>query len=419
MRMKDNFKLTPLERRWVLYDVGNSAFTLLIATILPIYFAHLAGEGGLSETEYLAYWGYAISGVTVIVVFLGPILGSFADLPGMKRKFLMGSVLVGTGACACLGLAPGWLSFLGVFMVAKLGYSMGIIFNDAMLPDVTTESRMDKVSSYGYAFGYVGSCVPFIISLVLVLGYKFIGISFTLAMVISFFINGGWWFFLTLPLVRQYHQLHYVEATDHVVRDTFRRLGRSVSELSKNKKVFYFLIAFFFYIDGVYTIIDMATAYGTSLGLDATGLLLALLVTQIVAFPFAIIFGRLSQQYPTENLISVCILAYVGIAAFAVFLRSQWQFWILAVLVGVFQGGIQALSRSYFGKIIPPDKAGEYYGIMDICGKGAAFLGTMLVSVFTQLTGNQSWGVAVMVPLIFIGFLFFRLSLRYENTGLV
>ena len=415
-QMKQSFQLTPLEKRWVLYDVGNSAFILLVATILPIYFSHLASEGGLSETQYLAYWGYAISGVTILVALTGPILGSLADLKGMKVRFLLAFVLIGSICCAGLGLSGHWFGFLMIFMLAKYSYAMSIIFYDAMLIDVTDDKRMDKVSSYGYAFGYVGSCIPFIISLIFVLGYEMMGIGFGMAMTIAFFINGAWWLAMSLPLLKNFRQIHYVGVNQRPVNDSFKRLFRTLHDISKDKKIFFFLIAFFFYIDGVYTIIDMATAYGASLGLNSTGLLLALLLTQLVAFPCAIISGRLSQKYRGDILISISILAYTGIAIFAVFLRTQAQFWVLAVLVGMFQGGIQALSRSYFGKIIPPEKSGEYYGIMDICGKGAAFLGTMLVSTFTQITGNQSMGVAVIAPLIFVGFFFFRLSLRFPSA---
>jgi len=184
----------------------------------------------------------------------------------------------------------------------------------------------------------------------------------------------------------------------------------------KEKKAFLFLLAFFFYIDGVYTIIDMATAYGSALGLDSTGLLLALLVTQIVAFPFAILFGRLAKKHPTEKLISICIMAYFGIAVFAVFLQSQWQFWTLAVMVGMFQGGIQALSRSYFTRIIPAEQSGEYFGLLDICGKGAAFLGTTIVSTVTKLTNNMSLGVGMIAVLFIIGFILFRMAAKCEAT---
>ena len=181
----------------------------------------------------------------------------------------------------------------------------------------------------------------------------------------------------------------------------------SLKNVRQQKHIFLYLLAFFFFIDGVYTIIDMATAYGTALGLDTTGLLLALLVTQIVAFPFAILFGRLAGKYNTGLLIKICIAAYTFIAVFAIFLRVQWQFWTLAVLVGMFQGGIQALSRSYMGKIIPPEQSGEYFGLMDICGKGASFVGTTLVAVISQITGNESIAVGAIGIIFVIGYFLF------------
>ena len=221
---------------------------------------------------------------------------------------------------------------------------------------------------------------------------------------------------VTLPLLKKYRQINYVEVEQHAIRQSFVRIGQTLKHLPQDKQVFWFLLAFFCYIDGVYTIIDMATAYGTALGLDTTGLLLALLVTQIVAFPSALIFGRLSQKYASKTLIPVCIAAYIGIAVFAFFLKSQWQFWVLAVVVGMFQGGVQALSRSHFAKIIPQEKSGEYFGLFDICGKGASFLGTMIVSVGSQLTGSANVGVGSIAILFVIGFVLFSISTRTEQT---
>lgn len=212
---------------------------------------------------------------------------------------------------------------------------------------------------------------------------------------------------MSLPLLKNYEQKYYVEKKPHAIAQSFKRLGETFKNMKEEKQVFMFLLAFFFYIDGVYTIIDMATAYGSALGLDSTGLLLALLVTQIVAFPCAIIFGNLSYRIRTEKLITVCIFAYLGIAIFAVFLKTQLQFWILAILVGMFQGGIQALSRSYFTKIIPEEHSGEYFGLMDICGKGASFVGTTIVSIVSQLTGNISMGVGMIAILFCIGIVIF------------
>ena len=400
-------KLNGKEKRWILYDVGTSAFVLLVATIIPIYFNYLAGKAGLSDVDYLAYWGYAASICTVIVAILGPILGTIADTKGYKKPIFMISILIGTIACSLLGLMAQWMAFLIVFLIAKVGFSASLIFYDSMLSDITDEERMDYVSSQGYAWGYIGSCVPFVLCLVIVLGSDPLGIRMETAMGIAFVLVAVWWLLMSLPLLKNYEQKYYVEKKPHAIAQSFKRLGETFKNMKEEKQVFMFLLAFFFYIDGVYTIIDMATAYGSALGLDSTGLLLALLVTQIVAFPCAIIFGNLSYRIRTEKLIIVCIFAYLGIAIFAVFLKTQFQFWILAILVGMFQGGIQALSRSYFTKIIPEEHSGEYFGLMDICGKGASFVGTTIVSIVSQLTGNISMGVGMIAILFCIGIVIF------------
>lgn len=401
-------KLTKLEKYWILYDVGNSAFILLVSTIIPIYFNYLVSLAKISEVNYLAYWGYASSFTTLIVAIIGPVLGSIVDTKGYKKPIFTISMIIGVMGLACFSVPKSWIIFLSVFVIAKIGYNASLIFYDSMLLDITDDKRMDYVSSQGYAWGYIGSCIPFVVSLVFVLFYEKMGIPFNGAMTIAFLINALWWLGMTLPLLKNYKQVHFIEKQEHPIRDSFKRLGHTLSTLNEDKKVFFYLISFFFYIDGVYTIIEMATAYGSALGLNTNGLLIALLVTQIVAFPFALIFGRLSKKYSTDKLIKVCIIAYTGIALFAIQLDKQWEFWILAIFVGMFQGAIQALSRSYFAKIIPPQKSGEYFGLFDICGKGASFMGTTLVGLISQLTGHINYGVAMISVMFVIGFYFFQ-----------
>ena len=409
------FGMSKEERNWVLYDVGNSAFVLLVSTIMPIYFNYLAENAGISSVDYLAYWGYAASAATIIVAFLGPVFGTLADTKGLKKPIFTITMLIGGFGCLALGFAGQWLIFLLIYIIAKTGFSGSLIFYDSMLGDITTEDRMDNVSSQGYAWGYIGSCVPFVVCLGIVLGSGKIGISMETAMTISFAIVAVWWSVATIPLLKIYKQKNYVERQPKAIRNSFRRLCVTLKNVKNEKKIFLFLLAFFFYIDGVFTIIDMATAYGTALGFDSTGLLLALLVTQIVAFPFAILFGKLSTRYKTEKLIAICITAYFGIAVFAMFLKEQWQFWLLAVLVGMFQGGIQALSRSYFTKIIPAEKSGEYFGLMDICGKGASFLGTTVISLISQFTGNVNVGVGAISLFFILGMIVFRIATAEEK----
>ena len=406
------FKLTSLEKKWVLYDVGNSAFTMMVSTIFPIYFNALAEGAGISDVNYLAYWGYATSICTLIVAILGPTLGAVADTKNFKKIIFSICMGIGVFGCVLLGFLSSWIWFLGVFVLAKTGYSASLIFYDAMLTDVTEPERMDSVSSHGYAWGYIGSCVPFIACLGIVLGADKLGIGTQTAMILAFMITAFWWLGSSVPLLRSYRQKYFAEAEGHVVRNSFKRLGRTFLELAKQKHIFVFLLAFFFYIDGVYTVIDMATAYGQALGLDSTGLLLALLVTQIVAFPCVLIFSRLVKKVRPETIITICIAAYFCIAVYAYWLDTQFDFWLLAVLVGMFQGTIQALSRSYFAKIIPAEKSGEFFGIYDICGKGASVIGTALVSVLSQLTGSINIGVSALSVMFLIGLVLFRFSAK-------
>lgn len=417
--MKEKFKLTALERNWILYDVGNSAFVLLISTLVPIFFNALASSAGVAEDMYLSYWGYAGSIATLIVAFVGPICGTLADQKGYKKPIFLLCCLVGILGCAALGIAWSWIAFLAIFIIAKVGFNSSLVFYDAMLPEVTTDERMDNISSMGYAYGYIGSVIPFIVCLVLVLMCDTFGLTQSGAMVIAFLITSLWWTGCTVPLLKSYQQKAYVARSSHPVAETFRSLANTFKMVKQQKHIFVYMLSFFFFIDGVYTIIDMATAYGTALGLDTTGLLLALLLTQFVAFPFSILFGRLAAKFDTALLIKICIICYTGITLFAMFLVVQWQFWTLAVLVGMFQGGIQALSRSYLGKIIPAEHSGEYYGLLDICGKSATFLGVTLISVVNQLTAgtttvifgiqlqNENLAVGSLVIIFAIGFVLF------------
>ena len=408
-------KLTKDEVSWVLYDVGNSAFTLLVSTLFPVYFNAIAKGQGISSSEYLAYWGYAMSAVTIIVAILAPVCGTIADTRGYKKKIFFTSVLLGVAGCFALGLIKNWIVFIVILIIAKTGYAASLVFYDSMIGDITTSERMDTVSSKGYAWGYIGSCVPFIIGLALIMTADKTGIGKMPAMTLAFIISALWWMGNTVPLMKNYKQVYAVDVQEHVVRKSFQRLWETFRNARHEKEVFLYLLSFFFYIDGVYTIIDMATAYGTALGLDTTGLLLALLVTQFVAFPSALIFGRLAARFSSKTLIPVCILAYACIACYAYFLNSQVRFWILAVCVGMFQGGIQALSRSHFAKIIPKEKSGEYFGLFDICGKGASFMGTMIISVVSQATGKMNIGVGLLSLLFIIGFIVFKMSCRCEK----
>ena len=236
------------------------------------------------------------------------------------------------------------------------------------------------------------------------------------ALSLALVITAVWWMGVSVPILRSYQQKYFLKGEEEK-KNILQQLGVSLRDIAKNKKVFFFLLAFFFYIDGVYTIIDMSTAYGSALGLGSTDMLLALLVTQFVAFPFAILFGKLSQKGMSEKLIMIAIAAYTGIAIFAYFMSASWQFWVLAIFVGMFQGGIQALSRSYFAKIIPAERSGEFFGFYDICGKGASVIGTTLMGLVSQMTGSVNNGVGVIAVFFVIGLILFVVSTRQEAAN--
>lgn len=401
-------KLTGREKSWILYDVGNSAFILSATTVIPLLFKNMAAAQGVSASDSTAYWGYASSVVTAIVAVLAPTLGSAADSRGYKKPFFMLFVLLGLAGCAALALPWSWQAFLAVFVAANVGFSASLVFYDSMLTDVTADSRMDRVSSHGYAWGYIGSCVPFVAGLALILSADRLGISAGAASSAALLITAAWWGIFTLPLLRSYRQLYYVETQGRAVAEGLRRLGKTLAGIRREKTVFLFLLSFFFYIDGVDTIISMATAYGKDVGIDDNSLLLALLLTQVVAFPCALLFGRLSARVRTRSLIGACILGYFFITLFALQLDRAWEFWVLAVCVALFQGAIQALSRSYYARIIPKERSNEYFGFYDIFGKGAAFFGTALMGVSTQLFGTSRAGVGVIALMFLAGFFLFR-----------
>ncbi|KAA8819022.1 MFS transporter [Bifidobacterium vespertilionis] len=406
-----NAKLTAREKKWIVYDVGNSAFVLLSTAVVPIYAKSLMPADG----NIVSAWGYAQTIASLVIALLMPLLGSIADVQGMKIKFFLGFFGTGVVMCLAMSLPLMWLPFLIVYVLATIGLNGSLTFYDSMLIDTTSNDRMDKVSSHGYGWGYVGSTVPFLVCIGLIFGGpSLLGWTTEACTRASFVITAIWWVAFTIPLITSYRQVHFRATSDHAseaIRGTFRELGSTFGRIVNDKPLWMFMIAFFFYIDAVNTVISMSTSYGTQLGIDSTQLVVALLVTQFVAFPCAIIYGRLAGRFGCKPMIVAAVIAYMCIVFFAAFfLRSAAEFWILAILVGMFQGGIQALSRSYYGKIIPKDRANEYYGFYDIFGKTASILGTFLVATTTTLTGNASIGVLSIAILLVVALVFLTLQ---------
>jgi UMF1 family MFS transporter len=400
--------MTRRERSWVLYDVANSAFIMFATTVAPIFYGSLKGGEGI-----VVDWGYTETVASIILALLMPFFGSLADFKGNKMKFFIGSVGTGVVACAALCAPTGAFGFLVVYAVAAIGVNSSIVFYDAFLVDVTSENRYDSISTKGYAWGYVGSLVPFLTSMALIiLGPQF-GLDTAIATRIGFVITAAWWLVFSIPFIRNVKQTNYKPKVRHAVLSTFKGLAGTVKAIAHDKKLLMFMIAFFCYIDGVHTIIKMATSYGTDLGIDANQLIAALVVTQLVAFPSALLYGRLARRFGGRIMLVASTFAYALITLYAAFLmRTALDFWVLAICVGLFQGGIQALSRSYFGRLIPKSQANEYYGFFDVFGKYAAILGTALMSGFTHLTGSPSLGILSITLLFVLGAVFLILMPR-------
>lgn len=411
--------LNKKEFAWVLYDVGNSAFTMLACSLIPIFFKALAigdGPGQITGDQATAYYSISISIVTVVVAVLGPICGAFADHKNRKKIFFQSCLALGVIGCIANGFATGWVVFIIIYVLTKICYSMSLTLYDSMLNDITTEERMDQVSSYGFAWGYIGSCIPFIVAMVAyILGG---GLSEDLmlfspmtARIIGFTVTGIWWLVVTLPLLREYEQINYVEAQRGEISAVFGKIFATLKRIATHdKKVLFFLIAFFLYIDGVGTIIDNCINIGTDLGLPTVGQVVFLLATQVVACIGSLVFARLSTRYDTVPLILVCIAGYFCVCLYALTLHDLVGFGILAFGVGCFQGSIQSLSRSYYSKIIPAENSGEYFGIYDIFCKGASFLGSAVIAWVKLAGGTINIAVASLAVFFALGFVFLKIS---------
>ncbi|WP_246880680.1 MFS transporter [Sporosarcina sp. 6E9] len=399
----------------MMYDWGNSAYSIIITTaVFPLFYKSVASNAGISNADSTAYLGYAVAFATFIIAMIGPVLGALADYQGMKKKFFFTFFAIGSLSTAALAFVPeGNGTLLLVFYaITAVGFHGANIFYDAFLVDVTPEKRMDQVSARGFGLGYIGSTIPFIISIALIMlaDKGVIPLATGFAMKLAFVITAIWWIVFTVPMLKYVVQIHSIPREPNVslIKGSFIRLGRTFKDIRKYRHVFLFLVAYFFYIDGVGTIISMSTAYGTDLGISATSLLIILFVTQVVAAPFAIIYGRLSQKFTGKKMLYVGIFVYIIVCIYAFFMKTETDFWILAMLVATSQGGIQALSRSYFAKLVPKEKANEFFGFYNIFGKFASVMGPLLVGVTSQLTGHSSYGVFSLVILFIIGIVVLR-----------
>ena len=396
---------TKQEKSWILYDWANSAFSAIVASIvLPVFFKSMAESSGISSVNATAYWGYATSCGTLLCAVLAPILGTLGDFRGMKKRLFTFFMLLGVVCTFLLATTGSWKLLLLFYIIATLGFSGSCIYYDSFLLDVTDVTRMDRVSTVGYGLGYIGgSTIPLIISLALIQFGDTIGIPTVTATKLSFVLTAVWWLVFTIPMLRHVHQRHGIEPERNILAHTLRQIRRTLGMIVKNKGMLLFLIAYFFYIDGVGTIIHMATVFGASCGLGSMEMMVILLVVQIVAFPFAILYGKLAGRFGARRMILFGIATYVVVCGVGFSLKTMKDFLILAVLVGTAQGGIQALSRSFYGKLVPAEQASEYFGFFDVFGKFSAVIGPTLFGIVAQLTGVTNYGVLAVMLMFIVG----------------
>ena len=389
---------TKQEISWMMYDWANSAHSVIVVTLLPIFFDSVAGYTADSVSS-MSTWGYATSIAMAIVALAAPFLGVFGDIRGMRKRLFALFMGVGVVAVALLSFTP-LMDFtsstaaagrvagliLALYIVSVIGFDASAIYYDAFLTDITTEDRMDRVSTMGYGLGYIGgSTIPLVIFLVM----NLVGIPMLTCLAVIFAVTAVWWLGFSLPLLKNCRQTSGKPYEKGDVGRSIRGVGATIREIIANKPMLVYILAYFFYIDGVHTVISMATTYGTNLGLDSTGMLLALLLVQVLGLPFCLLYIRLSAKFGARFMVGVGICVYMFICVFAFFMRDLWQFWVLAVLCATSQGGIQALSRSMFGKLIPDkDRSGEFFGFFDIFGKFSSIMGPALVGFVSAVVAD-------------------------------
>lgn len=410
-------KLSREERSWILYDCGNSAYSIAVTTaLLPIVF------GMFNNVNSSMDLGYFNSLASIIVAVLSPILGTLADYKDKKKRFFLFFALVGILSTLSLAfISPDsgqWQLLILFYVLSAIGFAGSNIFYDSFLVDVSTDDRMDKVSSRGFAYGYISSVIPFGISLVLIF---FMGMDKAVGYQIGFIITALWWGLLTIPMIKDVQQRYYVEPEPRPILNSFKRLVNTFRQIRNYKIVFVFLIAYFCYIDGVDTIIKMVVPYATAVlgtdSLDTFTLLGILLIIQIVAFPCALIYGNLAKKYSTRTMIIVGIITYIVVCIAAFFISSVWHIFILGMLIGSAQGGIQALSRSYYEKIIPKENSNEFFGFYNIFGKFAAIIGPFIMALTTTVTGNAKYSILSIIPLFIIGLIVFLMLPKEQNNN--
>ena len=411
--------LTKEEKSWIWFDWANAAYTMTVmSAIMGVYFAQSARDAGIEN--HTAYWGFANTIATLIAGLLAPILGTLSGYHGKKKWLFNFFAFLGILSTAGLAFVPEslWWLLLIVFVFSSVGFSGAIKIYDAFLVDVTEDDKMNRVSTLGFGWGYFGGGLAFIICIVPVVLIEMghLGWSLVVAYRIAFMVTAIWWLVFSLPIFKNVKQKYGAEVEAGYVRQSFVNIWMTLKEMAKDKRLIYFLVAFFLYSDGVSSIIRMAVVYGEDIGISVMTLMMVLLAVQFVAFPFAILYGKMANKWGAKTTIYIGIGTYIVVCLIALLMHPERDlefltilFWLLALLVGTAQGGIQALSRSYFSKIIPKEKSNEYFGIYNVFGRFASIIGTTLFGWVAIWTGQDHFGIAVIAVLFIAAAIIFRL----------
>ncbi|MED5502029.1 MAG: MFS transporter [Pseudomonadota bacterium] len=391
---------------WVLYDWANSAYaTIVLAGFFPIIYAEYFASS-IESSERTLYLGISNSVASLLLIISAPLFGLLADRFNKKKLFLTLFAFISIVSTFFLSFISSNSFILAsiLFSISLLGFMMSNVFYDSMLLDFEND-KFNRISSYGYAFGYLGGGIAFVIALMFLYYTGHSNMELIASKKIVFIFTSIWWLLFMIPLIIFWKDDKKSEKLTLSIIQSFR-------ELFSNKKIFYFLLAYWVYIDGVDTVIRMAVNYGLTLGFSSSDLLVALLVTQFVSFPGTLLILKISDSFSIEKAIMFCLLVYLGITYLAYNLHSAQQFYIIAVLIGFAQGGIQALSRSYYASLIPRNRSSEYFGIYNMLGKFAALLGPIVVGLVTFYTSDSRIGIASIAIFFIVGMFLFNVSHR-------
>ncbi|WP_311772737.1 MFS transporter [Cohnella xylanilytica] len=397
-------------RSWILYDWANSAFaTTVMAAVMPTFYGSVAAVG-LAEGRASAYWGFTQTTAAIVVALLSPLLGAIADHTGGKKKFLAFFTWLGAlASCGMFAIGEGdWLLASVLVVIGMVGFGAGNTFYDALLNDVASPSRRERVSARGFAAGYLGGGVLLAVNLALILAPGTFGIpDKTMATRISFFSVGLWWLLFSLPLFRNVKEpkphAAKAEPAARLFMTGVRRLRDTLAGIKRYPELFKFMVAYWFFFDGINTIIVMATSYGTDIGLEQQHLIAALLLTQIVGFPATWLFGKLADRLGGFKMLYAALTVYLVIVVLGYFMTNAAHFYALAILVGLVQGGAQSTSRAIYSKLIPPDRTAEFNGFLSFSSRFFSLAGPLAFAVVGLATGSSRPAILAISAFFFIG----------------